>query len=99
MHSFSSAQAHQNALASLDETNKKRVLDGSGEYVTTMGFDEAFSHNIDYVYCRAKGLFGANLGLKPDFVKYVRGACSLPTPSPPPSPPHSPPPSPPPPCR
>ena len=62
MHSFSSAQAHQKALASLDETNKKRVQNASGEYVTTMGFDEAFAHHLDYVYCRAKGIFGASIG-------------------------------------
>ena len=82
-----SAQAHKKALASLDDTNKKRVMNAMGDYVTVMSFEEAFKHHTDYVCCRAKGILGSNTGRKPDFIRYVRGVRSLPASLP--APPHA----------
>ncbi|KAL1499114.1 hypothetical protein AB1Y20_013626 [Prymnesium parvum] len=64
--------AHKAALRKLDETNAKRVL-VNGEYMTVHSFPEAFKHHVDYVYCRARGIFGAGMGTKPTFRDYVRG--------------------------
>ena len=59
----------------MDESNKRRVLDEeTGEYITKHTFSEAFQHHVNYVYCRAKGTFSSNLGKKPEFCEYVRGA-------------------------
>ena len=61
-------------LQELDDSNKRRVLDKNGEYVTTMSFEESFEHHVDYVWCRAKGQVGSLLGRKPEFCAYIRGA-------------------------
>ena len=69
-------QAHRKARAEVDESNKKRVLDKNGDYVTTMSFQEAFEHHVHFVFCRAKGTFPARLGGKAEFIEYVRGTPS-----------------------
>ena len=74
-------QAHKVAYLDINKLNKKRVLNKNGEYVPTMPFKEAFTHHVDYMWCRAKGIFGAKLGLRPEFKQYIRGAptaCSQP---------------------
>lgn len=65
-------QCHKVVLEALDAVNTKRVL-VNGEFIPTMSFEEAFPHHVQYVWCRAKGIFGANTGLKPAFRDYVRG--------------------------
>ena len=75
-------QAHKKVLDELDEVNARRVQLENGEFVNFMGFEEAFLHHVHYVYCRAKGHFGAKLGRRPEFCDYVRGV-------PPPIPPSS----------
>ena len=65
---------HTAVLASLNATNSKAVVDPTtGDYVSVMSFKEAFPHHVDYVWCRAQGLFTARLGSKPLFKTYVRG--------------------------
>ena len=71
-------QAHKKVLDELDEVNKTKVQLDSGEFVNRMGFEEAFKHHVHYVYCRAKGQFGAKLGMKPEFCNYVRGVPPIP---------------------
>ena len=71
--------AHAAVLSKLNLTNKKMVL-VDGEHVSVMSFAEAFPHHVDYVWCRAAGLFGAKLRTKPAFRAYVHGAstsCSI----------------------
>ena len=65
--------AHAAALAQLNMTNRNVVQLEDGEFVKVMNFAEAFTHHVDYVWCRARGIFSANLGSKPLFRKYVRG--------------------------
>eukprot|EP00966_Prymnesium_polylepis_P012823 294775-Prymnesium_polylepis.1 len=48
------------------------VQTADGEFVHVMSFAEAFPHHVDYVWCRARGIFSANLGSKPLFRSYVR---------------------------
>ena len=64
--------AHAKALAKLNSTNRHQVMLPSGEYVAVMNFAEAFPHHVDYVWCRARGIFSATLGSKPLFRAYVR---------------------------
>ena len=82
-------EAHAEVHASILESNRKRVLDKDGEYVSTMSFDEAFTHHVDFIWCRARGIFGANVGRKSAFAQYVRGAALPPPHPPPPDPPPS----------
>ena len=65
--------AHATALAKLNATNRNCVQLEDGEFVKVMSFAEAFPHHVDYVWCRARGIFSAALGSKPLFRKYVRG--------------------------
>lgn len=65
--------AHKAALDKLDSANSKRVRNEHGEYVPVHSFEEAFPHHVDYVWCRAAGIFKANTGKKPEFKVYVRG--------------------------
>jgi len=64
--------AHAEVLAKLNTTNRHVVQLESGEYVKVMNFEEAFPHHVDYVWCRARGIFSSALGKKPLFRKYVR---------------------------
>ena len=64
---------HKVALEKLDVTNAKRVQDVNGEFVKVHSFEEAFPHHVEYVWCRAGGIFGAHTGKKPQFRTYVRG--------------------------
>ena len=77
--------AHKAVLDKLDCANSKRVRNEVGEYVPVHSFEEAFAHHVDYVWCRAAGIFKANTGKKPQFRVYVRGNIaplpSLPSPS------------------
>ena len=66
---------HKAVIDQLDETNAKRVKNADGNFVPVHSFDEAFPHHVDYVWCRAAGIFGASTGKKPEFRHYVRGAC------------------------
>jgi hypothetical protein len=63
---------HARVLAALNEHNPKVVKNADGEFVRVMSFEEAFPHHVDYVLCRAGGIFSANLGRRPLFRKYVR---------------------------
>ena len=54
-------QAHKKVLMELDETNKRRVLDKNGEYVTSHTFEEAFPHHVHFTMCRARGIFAGKL--------------------------------------
>ena len=56
--------AHKQVVTALDAMNSKRVF-VDGEFVPTQSFDEAFPHHVQYVWCRAKGIFGAKTGSKP----------------------------------
>ena len=64
--------AHAEALAKLNTTNRNVVELEGGEFVHVMNFEAAFPHHVDYVWCRARGIFSAHLGSKPLFRKYVR---------------------------
>ena len=64
---------HKVVLGKLDMTNSKRVLDANGEFVKVHSFQETFPHHVEYVWCRASGIFGAHTGAKPQFRSYVRG--------------------------
>eukprot|EP00966_Prymnesium_polylepis_P114405 2643826-Prymnesium_polylepis.1 len=65
-------EAHGRVINIVDANNSKRLL-VDGEYVSLMTFEQAFPHHVDYVCCRAKGIFGEATGKKPIFRKYVRG--------------------------
>ena len=67
-----SCPAHAQVLATLNTTNRNMVQLEDGEYVRVMNFEEAFPHHVNYVWCRARGIFSAHLGSKPLFRKYVR---------------------------
>ena len=69
-----SDQNHKIILGDMDGRNPKRTQDKSGNSVPMLSFSEAFPHHVDYVFARARGIFGANTGKKPEFRKYVRGA-------------------------
>jgi len=56
----------------LEATNARTVQTADGEFVPVMNFEEAFPHHCDYVWCRARGIFSASMGLKPLFRSYVR---------------------------
>ena len=72
-------QAHKKVLMELDETNKRRVLDKNGEYVTSHTFEEAFPHHVHFTMCRARGIFAGKLVNRPEFRDYVRGLhCPMP---------------------
>ena len=68
-----SCPAHAAALVQLNMTNRNVVQLEDGEFVKVMNFAEAFPHHVDYVWCRARGIFSAIMGSKPLFRKYVRG--------------------------
>jgi hypothetical protein len=72
----SGCKAHETVLLKLNETNSKVVKDAAGEFVNVQSFEEAFPHHVDYVWCRASGIFSARMGTKPLFRRYVRGVCS-----------------------
>ena len=75
---------HKAVIDKLDESNSKRVKNADGDFVPVHSFEEAFTHHVEYVWCRAAGIFGANTGKKPEFRSYIRGAlpsalCPLPS--------------------
>ena len=64
--------AHREALLVLETSNPRTVQTADGEIVHVMSFAEAFPHHVDYVWCRARGIFSAVIGKKPLFRSYVR---------------------------
>ena len=64
--------AHKEVITAHNQHNPKVVKDGAGEFVRVMNFQEAFPHHVDYVWCRARGIFSGKLATKPLFRKYVR---------------------------
>ena len=64
---------HKAVLDTLNAQNMKRVKSANGEFVPVHSFGEAFPHHVDYVWCRAGGIFGAKTGRKPQFRAYVKG--------------------------